>query len=652
MRALVAAATAVVCLACAVKVQAASGSQAIYDAAQAAYDKGDWTAAAQGFGQLLPSSPEQVSSRSQGVIAYRYGAALAHLHRSVDAGPWLDHAVQVIPADDPALTADAWMIKGEIEQNMQELQAATASFDRADDLLTPGGLGADLLSARLSAAVTGVTVSPAHVRDRLQALLADPKLAKMADASTMAQIEDLLARADVNLGDLEAAAHMSKQAVHDSGGLTEANVRASQIAIRADAAMIARLRKHDEDVSRYMAYTGAGARADIGWVNERAGDLPVCGGPADIVRPDDAVVMSFAIDGSGQVLGVSPTYASRSGALGEVFAQKVAKWHWNPVKIAKVEPFWRSALQLELRCQGRPKLEEFSGPAFQETGKWLIAQGLLTSAQKKFLDAGGWPDMEPKQLEQPDGALLAAFLGQGPRTDADADAIWAKLDARGAPPAVFEVFVETLATKRAGGGFMGQRARTRAKILAAWTPRFASRFPDDPGIAHLHMSESIALEQAGEYALAAPLLAALTAQSSSDSQRSDPVYKVALLHRALVLSHLQDAATAQALIQHSGLTSQSCVLFDTHPILKGTSISVTFPRDALAWGFNGFVLTDFNIDAQGRPTDVRAVVSYPPFIYEESTVHSIQGLRYLAPGIAGVSLGCEGAQQGSYYTVN
>jgi len=284
--------------------------QAIYDAAQAAYDQKDWTVAAGGFVQLLPTDARAPLRHSEAVIAARYAAALLPLGRLDEAQIWIDRALQAYPQEDATDVATAWLTKGEIERFRYDYPAAIAAYDKADALATALESIDMVVRARVGEAIAGATVDPAHVSTKLAALLADPAFAKAADKTLLAQVEDLKARADINLGDKAAAARLAEKAVSDSGGLTE-KVTTMQIAIRADAGIISRLRGDNEATRRYLTYTGAGHLEDASWIHDHAGDLPVCDGPGGDVQPDDSVVVAFAIASDGHVAGALPIRSTR-----------------------------------------------------------------------------------------------------------------------------------------------------------------------------------------------------------------------------------------------------------------------------------------------------------------------------------------------------
>jgi outer membrane biosynthesis protein TonB len=55
--------------------------------------------------------------------------------------------------------------------------------------------------------------------------------------------------------------------------------------------------------------------------------------------------------------------------------------------------------------------------------------------------------------------------------------------------------------------------------------------------------------------------------------------------------------------------------------------SSQFPDEALRWKFEGYVQEAFDIADDGRVTNVRTVVSYPPFVFGPSTERAVRSFH-------------------------
>ena len=67
--------------------------------------------------------------------------------------------------------------------------------------------------------------------------------------------------------------------------------------------------------------------------------------------------------------------------------------------------------------------------------------------------------------------------------------------------------------------------------------------------------------------------------------------------------------------------------------------------EALRWRFEGYVLTDFDIGPTGAVADVRAIISYPPFVFDAATISGVREFRFLPPRVGSQVLGCQGETQ-------
>ncbi len=70
-----------------------------------------------------------------------------------------------------------------------------------------------------------------------------------------------------------------------------------------------------------------------------------------------------------------------------------------------------------------------------------------------------------------------------------------------------------------------------------------------------------------------------------------------------------------------------------------------FPGEAKAWGFEGWVAVQFDIGADGKTLNQRAVISYPPFIFTKAGDETLKTARYEKTYRPGGGLGCGGITQ-------
>jgi tetratricopeptide (TPR) repeat protein len=628
-----------------------SGPQAAYDAAQAAYDKRDWATAIAGFTPLLPSDPSHRLSRSQAVIASRLGDALVHADRREEATAWLDRVIADVPADDADTRDHAWLWRGDAARSGFDYPAAVAAYDHvfddpqmAQDVLT-------LLNAGVGLAYVDVTRDPAHVAAVLDKLLARLDLPTTVGTDILAEVEDLRARAAINLGDRNAAQHWIERALNHSGGLTTGHVSVGQATIRDDAAIIARLRNDDEDTRKYLTYTGAGHMKSMDWIGHVDGDLPVCGGE---VAPQDSVVVQFYLGDDGKVAGALPVYASKAGDDGQIFAETVSHWRWNPADLRDVDPYYRFTLRLELRCATRPPPDQLGKPYEAALQSWLSSLG-LPDGKLRYNEpfAPTRDSRESPGLHQADGAGIAALFKIVPASPEGRLHFSQMLDTIHAPPPALAALIMRIAK---ANGYRGHSIRSdgrlRSEALAAMQPAFRARFPDSAANAWLILEQALADEDSGDFANAPALLQAVIDTPAATLADDDPVRQVAILHLALSKARAGDPGAAHARLAAANLDAERCTLFDTHPVPASVDIaSSQFPMDALRWRFEGYVQESYDILANGHVANIRTVLAYPPFVFSQDTERAVASFRYLPPSIGDAPVGCQGETKAVRYHI-
>lgn len=616
----------------------AGGRQAIYDAAQAAFDRGDWTAAADGFQQLTASAG--TPARADAVIASRLGVCLLHLGRMEEARAASGRAVAGLGEGDPGELSDALVTAADADRFLYNFQEAAGEYRRALSIAQAQHDLASAVNAHSGLVLSLMTDDPSAAAAQADALVGDKALMALSDKAQTAVLYDLRARAAMNAHDLKTAARWVERSISAGGGLTEYNVSSAQIDARNDAALIYALQNNEEATRKYLAYTGAGHLKDLGWIGRFSGDLPVCG--EDDSRPEDVVVVKFAIDSKGEVRSSAPLYASRPGPMGAGFARAVSRWAWDPEALKTVAPFWRNNLVLQLRCQSRPTPLGLGRPVMGAFRNWLKAKGVQASPDETVRPSAS-EDAPPPSDDLSAVPALFWRMSHDSKGSQLAPRVERLLDAHQAPPEAHAVLVESaanLAQASFRNGFA--RRRARAEALDTALPAFAARFPSTLALAWLQLEAALDWEDLGAFPKAAPLLKAVLATSTTVLPDEAPIRRVALLHAAIVARHTGDTVLGAGL-PDSGLAAEQCSLFDTHPLAASQAVSAyNFPQDAQRWGFEGYVRESYDIADNGRVANPRAVVAYPPLIFEKSSDQAVQGWRYDPPKIGSKAVGCVG----------
>ena len=613
--------------------------QQIYNEAQAAFDKSDWPAAITGFSLIAGSGEGGEVSRSQGIIHARLAQAYAHERAIEDADREAAIALKGLGPHEDIERAMMWLAIGEAQRFALAMPAAIEAYDKGLGAAQQAKSAELVARADIGLALCYMTVDPAKAAALMDAVLASPEASSYAKP-LHAQYYGLRGRATLNLGQAREAMPFLTKAIELSGGIGGTQVNLIQIGIRGDAAIGALLSDHADKAREYLAWTGAGHLESEEWTHG-FGSPPLCSEAADI-RPDDVVVIEFSIAADGHVMGAAPIYASRPGTLGIAFAKAVKEWRWNPDEIATLPSFWRNMVRVELRCDSRPSTRGLSDPFYRETLAWLAGKQLsredLAPLRKGYV-AGNDP-----RLEHDDVAAIPALLTRLPiETDHKkvvtlASLLTTALDKAGAPAAA-RALAMMLKPEDPSSNSTAGRVRTRARELAT----LEQTDPGSAATAWISLEYALALEADGRLKDARPILERVLAYPSDVVGEHDPVRDVAILHLALLQRRAGDAAGADTKVKAAGLTPAQCMLFDVRPVVANNTVySGDFPREALRWGFDGYVRETFNIAADGHVENIRTLIAYPPFVFRSGAERTVAHFRYLAPVIDGVSAGCDG----------
>lgn len=620
----------------------AQKAQDVYNAAQAAFDKGDWAAAVAGFEKVAGNLAQAPRNRAEATIRSRLAQAYLYVGRSEDARTLAAQAISALDPTDVSELASAYAALGDASRYALDMTTALDAYDRAIKLTPPGPDGDDFrLLAQLGIAEAAMTVDPARAAAALDVVLAHPTVAT-AKSRDIAQLEMLRGRAAMNQGDLANARRFLNKALLDSGGLSGTNVNHAQIAIRSDGAIASQLQGDAERTRELLTWTGAGHTSSQDWTEGVDAKPPVCG-DATGLRETDTAVVEFVIADDGHVIAATPVYSSRPGPQSLEFARAVRDWRWTQAAAAKLEPFWRAAARTQIRCVSRPKPLSLEGDFRTATIAWLRAKGLSERELEPLAEQANPPAKDDPRLTREDASSIPvrlALVGPGGNR-ALAAQLDRALDAADAPADVHAYVINA----RAGDANASRRvwARTRAAALGEAIGPFEARFARTRAAAWLRLEQALALENAGALDDARPALAAVLSAPEAAVGATDPIRQIATLHLAALDRERGDAAAADARIAASGLSADQCSLFDVRPAATNTSIgSEAFPAEALRWGFTGYVRESFDIAADGSVTNVRAVLAYPPFVFERATDRAVARFRYLPPTIAGSPAGCHG----------
>ena len=613
-----------------------------FDSAAALDTKGDKVAALAAWEKL--EARTKPGSRSRGVALIRKSAALFKLDRSDDAVIAARGGLALLPATDPTLAEDRWRAYynlGSIAQNALDYAGAGEAYASAETAADTPAMNA---GAMLALAETRTFTDPAS---------ADATLARVdalvKSVQTDARLKAMVARRHaillLNRGAYEPARLYAVEAVKQLGGLTS-QTDSNDVSARSDAAIASLLAGKPDKAREYMAMTGAGRLTKGEFDPAVQMDVPPCGGEADL-RPADMAVVEFTIGDDGVVRNVSPIYAAGGGAVALEFARAVRDWSWTPEQAKALPAFFRYNVRVEMRCSTefeRPSITKFLDA---DMATWLQTKGLALPTKERGADAiavvrqrAALAEAEAKS--GPNGLATLPPLYQlvnnavvgREETNVFARRALAIAEAQGAPPSArlpLEISVRETAsadTWRAG-------SYTRAMTPLLTMPAYAN----DPK-AHAAILLLIAeATRSGTRRL--PLL-----QEVADDKRlvaNDPLRVGALIRLASLQQQAGDTAAARTTFDRSGLAANQCAILDAPP--RFLSAGGVFPNEAMAWGFEGWTKTQFDVDADGRVLNQRAVLSYPPFVFTKAGVQTVAGARWSKTFRPDGGVGCGGLSQ-------
>ncbi|MES3098184.1 hypothetical protein [Sphingomonas faeni] len=610
-----------------------------FDAAAALDTKDDKTAALAAWQKL--EGRTKPGSRSRGVALIRKSAALFKLDRSDDAVVAARAGLALLPASDATLAEDRWRAYydlGSIAENALDYAGASDSYASAETAAdTP-----DLKAASMLALANTKTFTDPAAADgalaRADALLKPLK----ADGKLKALVARRHAILLLNRGAYEPARVYAIDAVKQLGGLTE-KTDVNDVSARSDAAIASLLAGKADEARRYMAMTGAGRLTNGEFDPAVQMDVPPCGGEADL-RPADMAVVEFTIGDDGVVRNVAPIYAAGGGAVALEFARAVRDWSWTPEQVKALPAFFRYNVRIEMRCSTafeRPSITKFLDA---DMATWLETKGLALPTEERGADAVAVVRQRAAltAAEAKAGANSLAMLPPlyqlvnnavvgREETNVLARRALAIAEAQGAPStARLPLDIIVRETDSADSWKDGAYARAVTPLLSM--PIYAN----DP------KARSAILLLIAERTDSRSRRAVLLQQVADDKGLAvnDPLRVGALIRLASLQQQAGETATARTTFERSGLAANQCAILDAPP--RFLSSGGVFPNEALAWGFEGWTKTQFDVDANGRVLNQRAVLSYPPFVFTQAGVQTVAGARWSKTFRPDGGVGCGG----------
>lgn len=589
----------------------------------------------------------QPASANLALVRAGKGEAFEHLERFADARAALAQALESGGLERPTLLGerdDARLRLAKIEEYEHDHAAANRSFltlaETTPDEVTK-------IVALNGAARTEMFVDPAAAMRNADQAIALAEGGSGLGKEELSTVLGTKGRVLLNAGRFEEASEVLRRAVRLRGGLGT-RVDLGDVALRADAAL-ALLRLGNKDEARkYLAYTGAG-RTEDQLRMPREMPLPACGGVAGL-RPDDVAVVQFAILTDGAVVGAQPILASRQGEMGYEFARAINGWRWSPEEAARIDPFFRVATRVEVRCTNEVKRPPVTLEIDMALARWLASEGVELAEKDSVAASVDQLEAQLARASSPLERLKATIeLGRHPGVPHKASRAYiaealALIRSTDAPPAAILALAVSDAdlSVRSGRSHRTWSARSAAALAPLLSDPIVANDPRLRATVRLILADRYADARARD-AEVATLRGVAGDAALSDR---DPLKIGALVMLANVEASEGRLDAAQAAYERTGLTAQQCALIDGGPVMRRSGASSSdFPMEAMRWGFEGWTNVEFDIDADGRTVNRRIVAAYPPAVFAEASTGILEDARFRGSYRPEGDLGCGGQTQ-------
>nr|WP_310525275.1 hypothetical protein [Polymorphobacter sp.] len=651
---------------------AATTIQQDFDAAQTLLDAGKPTEARAAFTALLTRFPPTSQGKAASLIRARLGSAMLDTGDAEAAEPLLKAAIAGFKGTTPQDAEERAMALydlGRAQESQARLDSAAATYRQAlDAKVFPAGDPSDI-GLRAALARTLIWSNPAEARRLLDGLLALPKEKFGAkNFNSRALVETLRGRVELNNNNPGEARRWFTAAAKSAGGAETQRVSIADVRIRGDLALANYKLGRADEVQKYVAFSGAGSLASEGLTVASDMPLPSCA-PLTGLATDAVAVVEFAIGADGRVSGVTPIYASRGNSEAArdqgpetLFPQAVRRWFWNTENVAKLDPFWRQAVRVELRCfNDRPAGDLVRSAFNRDRLAWYESVGINDTPEWPGNDAEVLPAMraELARREKDHGAqspqLLPALrdlAGNAAAPAADRRAAydrWKALTRQQSPPVSLrtdlrlnEIMWDSQSAKSRAAALRFEREQQAA--LLAEVEAAGDGDSRAAMLVRLRLGET--LDEQRDTSGARALFDRVAAAPESIMPAGDPIRTTALLRISNQAAAARDTATAATALAATGLTPEQCSLIDVRPQGINNSVGASaFPGEAQRWGTGGFARVGYDITADGKTTGVRTIVASPPFIFGPPTEKAIARFQYRPVFRSGNTIGCTGNAQ-------
>jgi hypothetical protein len=424
---------------------------------------------------------------------------------------------------------------------------------------------------------------------------------------------------------------------------------ASDIITRSDLAIAALLNEREDDARLYLAYTGAGRWEKSPFATVASMSLPPCGGLTDI-KPDDMAVIEFSIGEDGAVMAAAPIFSTRMGEPAIEFAKAVSSWSWRPNDMKDIPQLFRLLTRVEVRCTLTETKPDLLAPLKRRTEMWMQSKGLspyeangaigpaLSAAISELAKRGTSGDL----AKLPVLLAIGNLMGSPERERLGALNLATQILERENAPTDVTYYPRLAAFSATVNSTFSANEANRRQLRELLLRK---EVIDDATVSAIIRL----LVAAPAYRSGTPADAeALLKQVVGDRRLADtdPLKIGALVRLSSVQASAGKLEAARNSFQATGLTDQQCAIADAKPAIRRLGVSSSdYPVEALRWGFEGWVQTQYDIAADGSTTNRRAVVAYPPFVFRNAATKIVGNMRYTQSYRPNGATGCVANQE-------
>jgi tetratricopeptide (TPR) repeat protein len=607
-----------------------------YDAAEKAFAAGEYDKAATLFAEVQGRlAKSQRGSTVEADLRRRIAETDIARGRPERAIAALTPAVPIYTkAPGQPFLGETHRLLGSAYEKLGEMHRAAENYQAALRLNTEP---ARKTALSIPLARTAVFTDAPLARRLVDAMIEDfkPLEDKKRSGELLGEFQSLRGRIELNAGNHAEALEWFKRAAKSAGGVGT-RVSLADVAIRSDLALASHLTGDEDKAFYYIAMTGAGRMGGKGpqFPDGDALKLPDCS-PAFDIGADDLVVLDIALGDDGRVINAAPIYSTKPGKIEVEFVKAARAWLWSAEEMAKTEPFWRFSIRVAVRC------------AFNTDRRW-VGLGFMRELVKEVsalrnpvLDVDSSADFktlraELARREAADGTdsmnLIPVLVALA---EHDEEGLYAErareILGSNSISARSRAILDVLMARRQ----MGRGADAlQMQPDAGWPADVADWF---------RVEQGLELEKRKRSERAIPLYTAVFERGNA---KTDTLAQFAALRLASIAFERKAQERASGYLAATGLRPDQCALVDASPIPASTGASsADYPDEAMNWGFEGYMVSNYDIGTDGKTKSPRVVFAYPPFVFEETMDRIISRWRFKPIYREGEQIGCTGARQ-------